>query len=608
MGDFDYRLHKIIGVARKKYQGAPHASIYPLGYQDDNYHFQPFSEEMRRKIFLHNGTIFGYKFPDYWIDKLIMLDVKEEIINDPSKDRYLVASKPAKYEHTPIVNINKQDLEEAVKQGLNGRYFKVGNRIYFITNADSKKGIAKYWPIEDGLFNANDQLCRQNDDVYLIRGDIQYPFKYSDLLSDEEIIAYIIEVIKLYKIDINNIQEIPNDLIKSIEIPSDVLNYRFNVFKELLPSIVLTHKYILDLASNPILSNVLQKSIKEYEDEYIKTYEEHHRETIKKIEKEKEQRLKAIELQYARAHNKSIAELAVINKNIEAKKLELNDIINQIRKKEADAKVLELRFSDIEKHKNRLIEDFSIIRDVIGEQSQNKKISLHNNIESVMCDGTKITEFKVFDNHITLHLLKNKFSEDSSKEIAKNLARLFVAKNEIGKNLSVILLPCLTIFKSLIDAIGQYKLRSVCVGVNWKSFDDLYFNALEEAIVSANNYPNEIHLVLLQNMNLSYIPSYMQPINDILIGISSRLPGNNNVIGIPPNLWIFGTRTAINEEAIPISKSNIEAFGCLENKEYTYNEYGSDVTIDSKFITMEFVNSHREECYRYKSAPDTYLD
>ena len=611
MSDFDYRLHKIIGVARKKYQGAPHAIIHPLGYQDNNFHFQPFSNGELKDLFLHNGTAFGPKFPDYLVDELIILRVREiKEVDDPAKDVFMAdyETKITKYEHTPIVNTNKQGLKEAISQGLYNSYFKVGNRIYYITKTDSEKGIVKYWPVEDGLFETNRNLCRCDDDIYLIRDDINYEFKYSDILSHEEIVHFIIGLIKRYNIDSQDIRGVSDDLMKKMGVPFDILKFRFDEFNELLPLIVLTQENILNLASNPLLSDVLQRSIKEYEDEYIKTYEDHYRETIKKIEHSRTQKLKEIEDECEKAKKACIAQLVLITEEINAKSLKLNEIIDQIRNKEADADALELRFADIEERKSRLIQDFSVIRDVIGSQPQSRQVYLHNSIESVTCHGTPITEFDDFCNHIASHLLKNKFSSESSTELSQNMARLFVAKNNAGKNLGVILLPSLIVFKSLIDAVGQYKLCSVGVGPNWKSFDDLYYNALEGMIISAKNNPNEIHVVLLQNMNLSYIPSYMQPINDIFIGISNKLPGHHNIAGIPSNLWIFGTRTSMNEEAIPISKTNIEEFGCIENKDYTYSEDNSLVAPDCRFITMDFVTSQREEERRYRTFPDSYLD
>ena len=132
MSNFDYKLHKVIGVAKKKFEGAQHASIYPLGYQDSNFHFQPFNKTELKDLFLHNGTVFGYKFPDYLVNELIILHIREnEIVDDPTKDVFSVdyGTKITKYDHTPIFNANEQELRDAVIQGKNNSYFKIWGRI-----------------------------------------------------------------------------------------------------------------------------------------------------------------------------------------------------------------------------------------------------------------------------------------------------------------------------------------------------------------------------------------------------------------------------------------------------------------------------------------------
>lgn len=611
MSNFDYRLHKVIGVASKKYKGAPHASIYPLGYQDRNFHFQPFNKKEVKDLFLHNGTVFGYKFLDYLVDELIIFQVrKNEIVDDPTKEVFSVDydTKITKYDHTPVCNATIQKLRDAVNQGQNNNYFKVGGRIYQITKSDAQKGIVKYWTIEEGLFEANHNLCMCNDDVFIIRDDIVYPYSYEELLNKTEIINFVINLIRTLKIDTQNINAISDELIQKIDLPLDILKFRLDEFNLLLPSITLTHKNILDLAANPILSDVLQRSIKEYEDEYIKTYEEHHRELLKKMEQSKEQKRKDIAKKYEEEHKTHLSQLKAITDEIEKANVRLSEINEGIKKKETEAKVLELRFEDIEEHKDRLIKDFAVIKDVIGGQAHTPQQSPKNFIERVNCKGEPIAEFNEFRNHIFTHLLNNRFQEDSAKEIAKELSKLFFAQNYIGKNKSVILLPNLKIFKSLIDAVGQYKLCSIGVAPNWKSYDDLYYNGFGEMVKSARNNPEEIHIVLLQNMNLSYIPSYMQPINDILIGISNKLPESNDCVDIPSNLWIFGTRTGLNEETIPISLANIEEYGCIKNKEYTYSKNIKAESPKCKFITMDFVNIQREEEYIYDELPDSYID
>lgn len=611
MSDFDFRLHKVIGVAKKKYDGALHANIYPLGYQDKNFHFQPFNKHELKELFPHNGTIFGYKFPDYLVDELIILQLREsEFVNDQTKDVFSADydTKIIKYSHTSVLSANKQELKNNIEQGQYNKYFKVGSRIYHITKSDAQKGIAKYWIIEDGLFVANRNLCIHEDEIYLIRDNINYPCKYSDLLSREKIVNFVINVVEKFQVDHRDIAIISDELIQNVDLPLDILRFRFDVFNSLLPSITLTHRNILDLASNQILSEVVQRSIKEYEQEYIRTCEVQHYEQIKKMEQSEEQKLQIIRKKCEQEHETYLSQLESICEDIDTAKLRLKEIDERIKKKENEAKQIELRFADIEEHKERLIEDFSVVRDVLGSQISVSQQPLRSSIEYVSCDGESILEFDDFCNHIFVHLLYNRFSEDSAIEVSKNISRLFVAKNHIGRNLSVILLPNLKIFKSLINAIGQYRLCSIGVAPNWKSYDDLYFNVLDKMVISANNNPKDIHIILLQYINLSYIPSYMQPINDILIGISNKLPSNNDIACIPSNLWIFGTRTGFSEEAIPISKSNIEEYGCLENKEYTYCYDKIVETPEYKFITMDFVNKQREEERRYKSHPESYID
>lgn len=611
MSDFDYRQHKIIGVARRKFQGDLHASIYPLGYQDKNFHFQPFKEDELSKLFPYNGTIFGYKFRDSLIDELIILQVREsEKIDDPTKDVFSAdysGAKIDKYDHIPILNIDKQALIEAINQGENNRYYKAENRIYQIIKSDLQRGIVKYWTIEDNLFEANPYLCRFQEDIYLIRDNINYAFNFSDIWANEKIVGFVINLIKNYNVDPQNISTISEGLIQKLGLPLQILQFRFDKFNALLSSITLTQRNILDLASNSILSDVLQRSIKEYESDYIKLYEDHYSETIKKMELSRAQKLADIEKECELKRKAHLLKLESITDEVNKNKIKLSKISETIEEKKAEAEALEQRLTEIEWHKSRLVEDFSVIKEVIGGQ-QNSKQSFRSSIESVTCHGEPIFEFDDFCDHILAHLLRNRFSENSAMEISLDISRLFVAKNADGKNLSVVLVPDLKIFKSLIGAVGRYKLCSVGVAPNWKSYDDLYNNALGEMIVSARSDPDEIHIVLLQNMNLSYIPSYMQPINDVLIGISNKLPGDHNSLGIPSNLWIFGTRTCLGEESIPISKSNIEEYGCLKNKDYTYSEGKTLVVPESKFITMDFVNTQREEELRYRSYPESYLD
>lgn len=621
MSDFNYNQNKIIGVARKKNQGDKHATIYPLGYQDHNFHFQPFTKDVLKNIFMHNGTVFAPNFWEHLTDKLICLQIQESNFkDDPTKDIYLAdySSRVIQYEHTPIINVSEDSFNEIIRQGdCNNKYYKVKNKLYHISHTDLKKGIAKHWIVEDKLFEANSNMCKCDDDIFLIRGNIEYPFYYSDIFNKEEIIKYIIDLVKQHNITPENYTEISNNLISILNVPLDILKSRFDiVFKELLPAITLTHRSILDLASSNILSEALQRSIKEYEDSYIKTFEDNNRAIINKIETSKKQKIKEVEDECLKIEYEYLSSLNTIKEDIKAQELRFKQVVDEIEVRSLEADNIEERFTTIEFHKERLIEDFSIIQEVLGSSDRvcsNSQPPLIN-LQKTTVKGKEINDLEVFYSYLEAHLLKNcslsdniENSAQDFKFLSKNLARLFVATNKANKYLNVIMLPNLPVFKSLIDTIGSYTLLSISVGANWKSFDDLYYNGLEVMLKAANSTPEEIYILLLQNMNLSYIPSYMQPIDDILVGIGNKLPGNHNITGIPPNLWIIGTRTAKEEEAIPISESNIKEYGCVKFAEYQWN-IDKEIDIDNKYITIEFVNTLRKEKHRYKSYPESYLD
>lgn len=613
MSNFDFNLHKIVGIARKKYSTHSHARVSIMGYIDNSWHYIPFQDNELQDIFNNEGYVHYSNALDKYCDRLISFNIieTEGYNEDPKITRFKVNYNGMDYyDHTPVINISKVDLPEAVELNGYDKYYKVGSRIYKLTKSDRKKGIAKYWQLtDDFLYRNKNYICKNDEDVFIIADEINDTlFSYGEMLSKPEIVNFVVDIISKYNIDPKNFKSIPDGLINMLDIPAKILQFRFEEFNNVLEYITLSHNQIMKIAINPLLVDVLQRSISEYEDEYIKTYEGHHRELLKKIDQSKEQKLEEITKECEEKRKIHLERLKSITGNIEEANVRLNEINAKIHKKEEEAKALELRFADIEEHKGRLIEDFAVIKDVIGGKVNTPHQSQRNCIEIVNCDGESITEFTEFRNYLFAHLINNRFQEDSAKEIAKELSTLFFAQNHIGKNMSVILLPNLKIFKSLIDTVGQYKLCSIGVVPNWKSYDDLYQNGFGEMVISARNNPDEIHLVLLQNMNLSYIPSYMQPINDILIGISNNLPGYNDCIGIPTNLWIFGTRTGLNEEAIPISLSNIEEYGCIKNKEYTYSKDIKAEVPKYRSITMDFVNIQREEEYLYDEIPDSYID
>ena len=104
------------------------------------------------------------------------------------------------------------------------------------------------------------------------------------------------------------------------------------------------------------------------------------------------------------------------------------------------------------------------------------------------------------------------------------------------------------------------KYTTAYVGVNWKSFSDFWDNGLGSIVQSAIDNPDIVHFLILRNINMTYIPSYLQPIIDMGDGLVVNFPGKKQ--SFPNNLRILCTRT--KDTLIPISDTVLEDIGCIK--------------------------------------------
>ncbi len=608
MSEFDYTIHKVVGIVRKENPPRTYAKIYVLGYINDTYHFVTFSNTDKKEIFCNKGFVHYSSAREKYFDKLILFDVYESDLyaENPNMTRFYVKNTGVDfYPHTPVININENELIGSRK--ISDSYYNVdGKRIYKFLEKDTSKGVGKSWKLDEDFFARNiDNVIRNENDVYIIKNDIEdQSFSYEDIYDESQTFQFISGIISKYKINPRSEDIISDDLIKLTSIPEKILQNRFDRYLKILEYTTLTYDNIMQISQNTLLSDVLQRSIKVYESEYVKLYEKRNKDHLQQLEKKKEDTLKKHEnelLEIERSHSKRMED---IDQKIETKKILLQEInlriSSQIKEEERQNK----RLTEIESRKDRLLEDFSVIREVIGggvSLSTKPVTPLSRSIENCHSQGIEITTKKEFVRVLAGHLLKSGIKH----RVAENIFRLIVGRNQNDKNIGIILFPTLRALKPVLRTIGQYNILSVSVAPRWSSYEDLYHNGLSDMIDSAISNSNRIHILLLQNMNLSYIPSYMQPINDCLCGLSNTLPTNNGRVEYPSNLFIFGTRTT--QEAISVKEEEIELYGCLDNIEYN-EEANDDINVGEGFISMTFIEEYREELYPYKSSPNTYVD
>lgn len=98
------------------------------------------------------------------------------------------------------------------------------------------------------------------------------------------------------------------------------------------------------------------------------------------------------------------------------------------------------------------------------------------------------------------------------------------------------------------------------VSAKWASFDDLWNNGLAYIVGKSNEEPETIHFLLLQNINLSYLPNYLQPLADLQKGLITKFPATD--IPLPKNFRILCT--VAEDELITMPASVLKHFGCID--------------------------------------------
>jgi hypothetical protein len=98
------------------------------------------------------------------------------------------------------------------------------------------------------------------------------------------------------------------------------------------------------------------------------------------------------------------------------------------------------------------------------------------------------------------------------------------------------------------------------VSAKWASYDDLWNNGLAYIVEKSNEEPETIHFLLLQNINLSYLPNFLQPLVDLQKGLISKFPVTD--IPLPRNLRILCT--VVEGELIDMPATVLKYFGCID--------------------------------------------
>lgn len=267
--------------------------------------------------------------------------------------------------------------------------------------------------------------------------------------------------------------------------------------------------------------------------------------------------------------------LSKISIDIAHKKNELASLVEEINSKKS-------HIEHIATNKDRILSDFSIIQEVLGNRTSTGRAA-----EEQIQEESFVMETVIPSQNTISITQRDKF-----------LARLkyFVNQQNINSSMASKLIPIfascqgvlmqkIELGLAFIEATGNSKYIIQQVEPDWLHFKDLWRNGLEAIWKSSHENPGILHFLILEDINLSSPECYMRPLLDCMNGIRKHIPFAKTAY--PKNLRILATKILSDEPKIG-----------LPLYQQTFNNWGA----------VGYIGDINKPAEQYNSIVEGYLD
>ena len=633
MGSFDYNNYNVVGIV-ENIPASNHSYIHVIGYTDSyNYNIHRYSTpDDAKKVFSKKGRIFAYMFaqknPNLSGHCIIMGVIPnekpgeglDEYVWDWSVDIVDLAP-PVKKIAPDSISFNGQENYNLLSKynliDASNDTFIVSNGCIYLIKAHSVERLIKYWSFADLEVKCRDSVIVYNGNFY-ITGDLCENTGVADITTDEQLVDwYLKKVLKprwnefVTSQNFKLIESSVKEVLGSVNLDSSIYNARLKRLKTINTNIQLSFENLQDVSNNPWFANILQSAVARFKENYVSEVEIANNAELKNlkeehdfaIEAEKERFNNAIkesndQLSKAQAENdKKISDLKDQSTLLE---LEVQNLTNTIERKKVELENEEVKWKKIIEKKDSIIEDFGVIKDVLNIATSSSSIRSprpSSNRDFVMTntdiESDPAMYIQVFMKRLELTL--QAYGADDSD--AENTTSLLSKNNILVSN-------DMRVIQSIIYATGRCNCLYEYVTPKWNCFDDFWNNGLAYIIEQASNSPDTMHYLILRNMNLSYIPSYIQPIVDMDLGMFDMISLNG--CKYPSNLRILGH---INEDSlIPVSIYAIEHLGCSKKLKFIAKKPDfSALNLPTGYLTPGMLNDSQTKEIKSTTYVEDYI-
>lgn len=583
MSDFNFESCNPVGYVNILPNG--NANIEVVGYVSNHNDYHNLTPRQRTELFPPKGRIFAHNFiqrHDKLNKHLVCLTVMPNEKTGDNLDAYIWDKSGSIYEFgnriypiTATINEDGENnftifQEKDLIETADDKYVISGDKVFFI-KANSKERLIPYWE----TYNI-DIIETSSGKKYLAAFQLPEKDGVIDITNDDQLINWFMtKILKKHWTEImaagsyNSAEQYLYAAFKDMKhLTPNVFKSRLERLKKLNANFAMTLEELHEIEDIPWIKNLIKNTVDAYKQSFISNISIEYKQQLNEMKEEHDMRIKIEKDRYEdtvkqqKEHYdlvlQSIADdEAKISATLEEKKLEIEILDETIISKNNEIAKIEELVSKANKRKENLISDFAIIKDVLGLDYRTKtvpvpesaeKAQANINIQFIDMVDSECMMFEAFGKSLEEMLKFNKLPYQNASTIAETLAVY-----------RILIVPDAAYAMAIIHATQKCYYAVEYVNVGWKSFGDLWKEGFHNMVGHCQQEPDIMHYLLLHNINLTYLPNFMQPLLDIQMGITNCLPSGEEY---PENLRILCTIT--NEDVIPLSEHCIRYIGCIE--------------------------------------------
>lgn len=578
MKTFDYKQYRVVGFVEDK--PGDNATISVIGYCDDNLHvFHPLNNAEVLELFPTRGKVFAYKFYlDYKHLKKSIVCLCVQPSKKDDRERYVWDWDAEVIEYGQRICTFKGVFSEdsqhnykiLTKSGLldvnSNKLVYSGGRVYQII-PDNSDRVLKYWEA------SSLEMVTVDGSKYLVGISLPKHDGLLDITNDEQLANwYLSKVVKKNWSGIVQAQSFRNsesflrELLSSQKnLDAAIIRNRLKRLLSIDTSLYLMFDSLKEIAETPWFSEVVERSIEKEKEHMIEQLRKDNTAEIQRIKEEHDLELMQLEEEQNAKIEKLQQEIVEKKKSLkeqehyldaqfQEKNFEIELLDETAKEKQQAIAALEESIAKMNDRKALIIQDFSIIHEVLSASIPQSNIvavqsSRQFTQEEINYSESPITRFQAYVKSLENILKANEAPKCSPQALARLLAKYIV-----------VLCPCQAIAHALILASHNCRYITEYVSAKWESFDDLWNNGLAYIVEKSNEEPETIHFLLLQNINISYLPNFLQPLVDLQKGLITKFPATD--ISLPKNLRILCT--VAEDELIKMPATVLKYFGCID--------------------------------------------